>query len=122
MYSGARREDPADLPCFKACTACYRCSDKGKYAKCSGCSGRHDPKLRRDPYDDRDQCRCSEGILQIRMKNGKLAQYKYPHNPFAGNIQSESRTKDEEEYDDYVNMMREKLDDPYYDPVQITEE
>ena len=121
MYSGARRENPADLPCFSACSACFRCEDKGRYAKCNSCSGRQDPKLRKDPHDIDDRCRCSEGILQVRMGNGKLMQRKYPHNPFEGQIQQETKTQDELEYEAYLNDMREQLDDPDYDPIQITE-
>lgn len=122
MYSGARREDPVDLPCFSACTACFRCEDKGKYSKCARCSGRHDPLLRRDPYDIDDRCRCSEGILQLRMQDGKLVQHKYPHNPFGGAIQQDVKTRDERDYDAHVRGMREKLNDPNYDPVRVTEE
>lgn len=122
MYSGARREDPADLPCFKACMACLRCEDKGKYAKCNHCSGRRDPGLRKDPYDIDDHCSCKEGILRIRTSKGKLLIRKYPSNPFEGSVAQEQKTQDEVDYEAHVAEMREKLDDPTYDPVQITEE
>lgn len=60
--------------------------------------------------------------MQLRMKNGQLVQRQYPHNPFTGNVQQEAKTQDEQDYDSYLADMREKLDDPYYDPIQVTEE
>ena len=117
--SYAHRENPAELSCFRACKACARCEDKGRYARCNWCSGRHDPELRRDPYDEDDHCRCTEGILQWRTQEGRFIQIKYPHNPFAGKVELEPKSQDELDWEMYLEQQRERFNDPEYDPITI---
>lgn len=119
MFSGARYENPSELPCWSTCASCFRCEDKGKYAKCNRCSGRHDPEGRRDPHDIDDRCRCKEGVLQMRLKNGHLIVSPIPHDPFAGAVQQETQTQDEREWLQYLDSQREKMDDPNWDPIQF---
>lgn len=118
-YSGSIWRNPSDLSCFKACSSCFRCEDKGKYAKCQRCSGRHDPEMERDPYDPDDACRCSEGVLQLRTKDGRLIKTKFPHNPYKGKVTTDPKTTDEEDWERYLYEMRSKLDDPTWDPIQF---
>lgn len=113
------QENPTEKSCFRSCAACFRCEDKGRYAKCSSCSGRHDPDLIRDPYDIDDRCRCSEGILQIRTREGRFIQTKYPGNPYKGSVQFEKKTQDELDWEAYLYEMRSKFDDPDWDPITI---
>lgn len=118
-YSGDIWRNPSDLSCFKACTSCFRCEDKGKYAKCNRCSGRHDPEMERDPYDIDDKCRCTEGILQLRTKDGRFIKTKFPHDPFDGNVKTDAVSQDEQDWNDYLYEMRSKYDDPDWDPIQF---
>lgn len=115
------REDPSRLQCFKACMSCLRCEDKGKYDKCRSCSGRADPAATKDPYYIDDRCRCKEGIIQVRAKNGKLIQGKYPHNPFDGRLTNAKVTEDEKEYLEWLREERERRDDPTWTPIHRTE-
>jgi len=120
MYSGNKRENPSqDRPCYSACSSCLRCEDKGKYAACNRCSGRHDPNLIRDPHDIDDRCRCSEGILQYRLQNGRLIKKRFHSNPFVGQVVTDAETKDEQDWRQYVTEQREKFDDPTFDPVTL---
>lgn len=112
------RENPADMPCYKACASCSRCENKGRYAKCHACSGRNDPKLQRDPYDFRDRCRCSEGILQVVTKNGHFIQQKFPHNPYGGSINFDEKSQSERDWETFLAEEREKYGSDY-DPVQF---
>lgn len=110
------REDPSKLQCFKACMSCFRCEDKGKYDKCRSCSGRADPAAIKDPYHFDDRCRCKEGILQVRLKNGKLVQRPTPGNPFGGTVRHEKVTENEKEYIEWLKEERERRNDPAWNP------
>ena len=111
-------QNPSSKPCWETCAACYRCKDKGRYTKCHSCSGRHDPFLRTDPDPD-DFCSCTEGILRWRAKDGRLIVSKYRSNPFATKLITETKTQDEKDWEAYVWDLREKLDNPNYDPILI---
>lgn len=113
------RENPAELPCFRTCTACFRCEDKGRYAKCTSCSGRNDPVLKRDPHDHDDYCNCSWGVLRWRTQEGRLIITQYPGNPYKGSVRFDDKTQDEIEWEQYVYEMREKFDDEHFDPITV---
>lgn len=120
--------NPTDKPCWRTCVACYRCAEKGTKPECYRCSGRFDPKHIRDDHDFDDRCRCTEGILQIRIKtetgkpNGRLIQTKYPYDPFQGNVKSIPVSQDEQDWESYKKDMRERLDQPDWDPIQVYEQ
>lgn len=113
-------ENPSDKSCFITCKACFRCADKGRFTKCNSCSGRHDPFDKSSPNPD-DYCRCTEGILQWVTQQGQLVVRKYTKNPFAGTVITESKTQDESDWENYLMDLREKMDNPTYNPVQFTE-
>lgn len=113
--------NPSDRWCWRTCGSCYRCGDKGTRALCTSCSGRHDPQFRRDPYDIDDQCRCTEGILQIRVKSGRLIRRRFATNPFAGSVKVDQETKDERDWGTWIREKREQLDDPTFDPVTFAD-
>lgn len=115
------RENPTDLPCYRGCAACFRCENKGRYTKCWSCSGRHDPELKRAPDDFMDRCRCSEGILQLRLQTGKLVVTKYPHDPYEGAVVQQTPGEDERDWNSYLQETRERLNDPNYDPLETYE-
>jgi len=119
MYSGSIYRNPGTLPCFVMCSSCYRCQDKGKYDKCNGCSGRWDEEGKRDPHDIDDQCRCKEGILQYRLKNGKMVKNKLPNDPFQESVDTNQETEDERDWESYLQDKREQLNDPEWDPIQF---
>lgn len=110
-------KNPIELDCYRTCSVCSRCEDKGRYAKCGSCSGRFDPKLKWDPKDIDDQCRCREGILQVRLQNGKLIQARYPDNPYNKTVKHDPITQDEKDWDAYLDAQRELHDDPNWDPI-----
>lgn len=111
--------NPSHKDCFKICHSCWRCSDKGRYARCNSCSGRHDPALRLDPYDIDDRCRCPEGILQFRVKTGQLIKKNFVSNPFAGKVITDAETTDEKEWNQFIQERREQLGIPDWDPVRF---
>lgn len=117
MFSGAKWENPSTLPCFSTCASCFRCENKGQYDKCNRCSGRHDPEGQRDPYHIDDRCRCSEGILQYRLKNGHMIMRHFHSDPFAGKVVTDAESQDEKEWNAYVDEQREKYNNPDWDPV-----
>lgn len=91
---------------------------------CNRCSGRHDPDLKRDPHDIDDRCRCKEGIIQLRLKSGKLLQAPINRDPFGGETTSAptKKSRDERDWESYLEEEREKRNDPNWNPVQVTEE
>lgn len=113
--------NPSDRPCFIRCAACLRCADRGRYAKCQGCSGRHDPQERKYPDPD-DFCDCKRGIMRIRTNQGRLIVTKFPGNPFGGRAKFEGQTVDERDYESYVREQREKLNDEHYDAVTFDDD
>lgn len=111
--------NPIEKSCFRVCSSCYRCADKGVHAKCTHCTGRNDPthKLNSDDYHD-DICRCSEGILQWRTQTGRLIIAKIPGDPFKGNVIREKETVDERDYQAHVRKQREITNNPNWSPIQ----
>lgn len=109
--------NPSERWCWQTCMSCYRCGDKGRYAKCTSCSGRHDPQRKRDPYDIDDTCRCTEGVLQIRLQTGKLVRRRFAQDPFAGSVKVDTETEDERDWGSWIKEKREQLDNPHFDPV-----
>lgn len=109
--------NPSDRNCWETCSSCRRCSNKGLHAKCSSCSGRHDPDGRFDSYDIDDKCRCREGIFQFRTSKGHFVQVKLNRNPFGGEVKFEGNTPEEQEWNRYVREQRERLDNENWDPV-----
>ncbi len=112
--------NPSQRDCFNACEACFRCGDRYKYAKCNGCSGKHDPFGTIDPHPD-DWCNCTEGILRFVKPNSQRVMVRYKTNPFDGKITMMNKTEDEKAWDDYVRDLREKLDDPTWEPIKFTD-
>ena len=114
-------KNPVTNDCWKFCSSCNRCQDRGRYSKCNGCSGRYDPKLIIDPDPD-DYCDCKNGVLRWRTKQGKLLVTRFKTNPFKGEVKYEKKSEDERDWDSYVKDMREKMDDPTFNPIAITED
>lgn len=114
-------KNPVDNWCWVFCSSCNRCQDKGRYTKCSGCSGRYDPEGIIDP-DPSDYCDCKNGTLRWRTKQGKLIMTKFKSNPFKGTVKYEKKSEDERDWESYVNDMREKLNDPNWNPITIVDE
>jgi hypothetical protein len=113
--------NPTEKWCWNFCMSCSRCGDKGRYSHCQGCSGRYDPKLV-IPSDDEDFCECKSGILRWRTKQGRLVLTKFKGNPFKGQVKYEKKSEDERDWDSYVNDMREKMNDPNWNPITIFED
>jgi hypothetical protein len=90
------------------------------YARCTSCSGRHDPGRRIDPYYIDDRCRCTEGVLQYRLQNGRFIIRRFPRNPFSGVVITTPETGDEREWNSYLEAKRNELGDPTYDPIRVT--
>lgn len=117
-------KNPTDRSCFELCTSCFRCSTryynqvKGVGTPCSNCSGCHDPHGEIDPHPDH-YCRCTEGIMQWVSKQGHLIVRKLPGNPFQGDITVHSESGEDRDWKAYLTEMREKLDDPTWDPIEI---
>lgn len=119
MFSGSIWRNPSSLSCWEMCPSCFRCANKGKYAACGRCSGRHDTEGIRDPYDIDDQCRCKEGILQLRTKQGVMIQRQFYSDPFGGSVVTDAETDDERQWNQFVTERREALNDPTFDPVRF---
>lgn len=113
--------NPSEKHCFSFCKSCWRCENKGMKAECSRCSGRHDPELRRDPYDIDDMCRCKEGILQFRLQDGRMVKRRFNSNPFAGKVITDAETEDERDWNSFLAEKREKLNNEHWDPIQFTD-
>jgi hypothetical protein len=47
---------------------------------------------------------------------------KFTTNPFRGQVKYEKQSEDERDWDSYVSDMREKMDNPYFNPIVITED
>jgi hypothetical protein len=116
MAAAGTYVNPSDKRCWHTCSACLRCEDKGMWAKCQNCSGRHDPFGITDPDID-DKCRCTEGILQFVTFKREFKQVKYKSNPFTGQIITKPKTEDERDWESYLQSMRDKLESPDWDPI-----
>jgi len=110
--------NPGEKQCWETCPACFRCAAKGTRLQCQNCSGRFDIEGMVDPDPD-DMCRCAEGILQWKPKNGKLIQTRYRVNPYGGKIIREEKTEDERDWESYVTDLQNRFEDPNYNPIQI---
>jgi hypothetical protein len=109
-------QNPSTKACWITCGSCFRCGDKGRYTFCNKCSGRHDPFLQTIADPD-DYCRCTEGILQWRAKSGQQIITKFNKDPFNSKVITETKTEDEKEWDQYLHDVRERMDNPDYDPI-----
>lgn len=110
--------NPTEKSCWNFCFSCNRCQDKGRYSKCQGCSGRYDPKLT-IPSDDDDFCDCRNGNLRWRTRQGRLIVTKFKSNPFKGEVKYEKKSEDERDWDSYVKDMREKMNEPNWNPISF---
>lgn len=112
---------PQEKSCFVGCRACMRCEKKssGQCPSPYSCSGHVEVQGGHswDRYDRDDECRCSEGILKIRRKNGQLVMTRYSKNPFQAIATREHITQDERDWNQYLQNAREELDDELYDPL-----
>jgi len=113
--------NPTNKWCWAFCSSCNRCQDKGRYTQCNSCSGRYDPDLK-IAVDNDDFCDCKNGVLRWKTKQGRLVMTRFKSNPFKGQVKYEKKTEDERDWDAYVKDMREKLDDPSWNPITIYEE
>lgn len=121
MAAPGSYQNPAEKHCWNYCFSCSRCADKGKYSKCGSCSGRFDPRGVIDHHPD-DFCDCRNGVLRWRTQTGKLLITRFKTNPFKGKVNYVKKTEDERDWDSYVNDMREKMDDPTWNPITIIDE
>lgn len=112
--------NPADKACWNWCSSCSRCQDKGKFAKCVTCSGIYDPNGTIDPDLD-NYCDCKNGVLRWKTQQGKRVMVRFKSNPFKGKVTYEKRDQDEADWDSYVRDMRERLDNPNWNPITITD-
>lgn len=114
-------KNPSTKDCWIFCSSCNRCQDKGRYTKCNQCSGRYDPNGSIDPHPE-DYCDCKNGVLRWRTQQGKLIMTKFKSNPFAGKVKYLKQSQDERDWDSYVKDMREKMNDPNWNPITIVDE
>ena len=121
MAAPGSYENASHKPCWETCSACFRCKNKGRYTKCNQCSGRHDPSGHLGPDLD-DYCDCVNGILRWRDRQGRLIISKYKSNPFKAEIIVQKETEDERDWNAYLKDCREKMDNPTWDLIVITEQ
>lgn len=114
-------QNPSTKPCWNFCPSCNRCQDKGRYSKCTSCSGRYDPNGNIDADPD-DYCDCKNGVLRWKTQQGKLVHVRFKSNPFKAKVKYEKKSQDERDWDSYIKDMREKMDDPNFNPISIYEE
>jgi hypothetical protein len=60
--------------------------------------------------------------LRWRTQQGKIVRVQFKSNPFKGKVKYEKKSQDERDWDAYVRDMREKMDDPNFNPITIYEE
>lgn len=116
MAANGTYADPSHKSCFKACTACFRCEDKGRYSKCGDCSGCFDPAGKID-VDPDHYCACTQGVLRWRTRKGQLIISRYPTNPFEGKLKEIQETQDMRDWKSYLQEYREKMENPYVSPI-----
>ncbi len=121
MSAKGSYKNPTENPCWIFCASCNRCQDKGRYSKCKSCSGRYDPEGKIDPHPD-DFCDCKNGVLRWRTQEGRLVMTRFKSNPFKGTVKYEKKSEDERDWDSYVKDMREKLNNPNWNPITIVDE
>lgn len=121
MSAKGSYKNPTENLCWTFCSSCSRCQDKGRYSKCKSCSGRYDPEGVIAPDPD-DYCDCKNGVLRWRTKEGRLIMTNFKTNPFKGQVKYEKKSEDERDWDSYVSDMREKMNDPDWNPITIVDE
>jgi len=112
--------NPSSKECWTTCGSCYRCGDRFRYTKCYSCSGRHDPFLQAAPHDQ-DFCDCANGTLRWKGRDGKMIIRKYDRNPYVGQVVGVQKTEDERDWESYVHDLRERMDNPNFDPIQVVD-
>lgn len=120
MAANGSYANPAYKNCWETCQSCYRCARKGEFSKCNSCSGRFDLNGCTDPDPD-DFCDCRNGVLRYKRRNGQLVVTRFKTNPFKGEIKQATKTQDEADWDSYVHDLREKFDNPDYNPIEIVD-
>jgi len=60
--------------------------------------------------------------LRWRDRQGRLIISKYKSNPFKAEIIVQKETEDERDWNAYLKDCREKMDNPTWDPIVITEQ
>jgi hypothetical protein len=121
MAADGSYQNPSNKDCWTYCTSCSRCADKGRYTHCNKCSGRFDPKGKIEVHPE-DFCDCKNGTLRWRTQEGRIIMTKFKSNPFKGQVKYEQKSEDERDWDSYVSDMREKMDDPTWNPITIVDE
>lgn len=113
--------DPMQKSCFRQCGSCLRCQNKGMKTECDPCSGRPDEGGERIPHTD-DFCDCRNGVMRWMTKEGQLIVRRYGSNPYKAEVKTDAVTADEHDWNAYLNERREKLNDPTWNPVRVTED
>ena len=121
MTTKGTYKNPTEKLCWTFCPSCNRCQDKGRYTKCGSCSGRYDPDGITDPDPD-DYCDCKNGNLRWKTQEGRLVLIRFKTNPFKGTVTYEKKSEDERDWDSYIKDMREKMGNPYWNPITIIDE
>lgn len=121
MAAPGAYKNPALRRCWETCGSCGRCTKMGTSAcPLRGiCSGRYDPHGQIDADID-DFCDCKNGVLRWKTKEGRRIIVKYYANPFMGRVRTHNKTEDERDWDSYLQDMRERLDNPDYNPIVIS--
>lgn len=114
---------PQEKSCFSLCLSCFRCEKKGTNAcpAAYSCSGHieTDEGHDWDKYDRDDECRCKEGIMQVRLKSGNLVRRKFLSSPFESTVKTDAISQDESDWNAYLQEKREFLGDESFDPLQF---
>lgn len=118
MAANGSFKNPSERDCWSYCFSCGRCQDKGRYTKCNGCSGRYDPSGVIEPHSE-DFCDCRNGVLRWRTKEGRILMTRFKSNPYAGSVTYEKKSEDERDWESYLKDMREKMNDPDWNPITI---
>lgn len=121
MAAAGSYQNPTEKQCWSYCFSCGRCEDKGRFTKCKGCSGRYDPQGRIEPHPE-DFCDCRNGTLRWKTQTGKVIITKFRSNPYAGSVTYEKKSEDERDWESYLKDMREKMNDPDWNPMTIVGE
>lgn len=119
--------NPSTKWCWRACPSCMKCANKGipghgANPGCASCSGRHDPNDRWDPFDRDVYCDCARGTLRHRLQTGQTIMRRFLSNPFGGSVITDAASKDEQEWNSFIDEKREQLDDATWDPITINDE
>jgi hypothetical protein len=113
--------NPVDKHCFRQCTSCLRCSNKGMKTECDGCSGHPDLYGERHPHNDHF-CDCVNGVMRWVTKDGRTIVRRYMSNPYKGQVKTDAVSEDEQDWNAYLYERREHFNDPDFNPVKIEED